>query len=372
MDLNLNKSNLLIHKIGKYLPFVYPQLDIPKIIILFILSGTSYIFYMAIAITLIRSWKKTNELRSAYFRAVAFGCFVDVANSIFFTIFNICNQVNSIVKFFIENQTTTNLVFWIGLRVLMNWTYYMQNLNFCLLSFIRFVSVYSPTKYNMIVEKNYLYFQIFVVSYAIVITLLQSIYCHLPYYYYDGSELYCNDCILGGLNCEYIFNMGSEKYYYLLIITVQSLIITSIVITVAVKYKLRKLNSHNSSINIRDDKKKKAEYRMTHYVTVLTILQIFRILEDQMYYIPMKIGGYDESIYHIANAVNPFISVLWIFINSLSLIIISKTLREAIIRTFKLKWMFKKLFCKATVENAVTFSVDFQSKIPTKTTKQIM
>uniref|UniRef100_A0A0N5C3J9 G_PROTEIN_RECEP_F1_2 domain-containing protein n=1 Tax=Strongyloides papillosus TaxID=174720 RepID=A0A0N5C3J9_STREA len=166
--------------------------------------------------------------------------------------------------------------------------------------------------------------------------------------------------------------MPPVYHYYLLVFLVHSLIITSIILTIAVKYKLRKLNNCNSSVNLRDDKKKKAEYRMTHYVTVLTFLQLCRILEDQMYYIPVKFGGHDESIYQIANAVNPFISVLWIFINSLSLIIISKTLREAIIRTFKLRVMFRKLFRKATVQNVGAFSVDCHSKGLTRITKHVV
>uniref|UniRef100_A0A0K0F3B3 ABC transporter ATP-binding protein n=1 Tax=Strongyloides venezuelensis TaxID=75913 RepID=A0A0K0F3B3_STRVS len=81
-----------------------------------------------------------------------------------------------------------------------------------------------------------------------------------------------------------------------------------------------------------------------------------------MYYIPIKINGYDQSIYHVANGVNPIIGILWIFIYSLSLIIISKTLRDTKIRTFRFKVMFEKLFQKGTVQNVGAFSADLRSR----------
>uniref|UniRef100_A0A0N5CHB4 G_PROTEIN_RECEP_F1_2 domain-containing protein n=1 Tax=Strongyloides papillosus TaxID=174720 RepID=A0A0N5CHB4_STREA len=78
-------------------------------------------------------------------------------------------------------------------------------------------------------------------------------------------------------------------------------------------------------------------------------MQLIRLIQDQFYYNEIKVNGYDESIRYIISGLRPFVSVSWMFINASSIILISKTLRDAVFKNLKLDIVYKKLFKEIVV-----------------------
>ncbi|CEF61328.1 GPCR, rhodopsin-like, 7TM domain and 7TM GPCR,serpentine receptor class v (Srv) family-containing protein [Strongyloides ratti] len=257
--MNNNYSELFITKIGKYLPFIYPQIESYEIAIILISASISYILHICAAITIIKSWKVTDVLKSAYFKAVVFGSFTDIINNFCCNLTMFSNQIKPIVDYLEHNYTEIHLIIFDVAKFISNITYYIQIVNFFFISIIRFVAVYFPLNGNMLIEKKYIYFQTIVVFYSIGLTSFKRIYCIFPYKYWDNSVEYTRGEILGGFTCSNIFNLSVNNYYYIMIIFVHSLIIISIILTISVLYKIKKVRIIKSTVHSDNLNKEKRE-----------------------------------------------------------------------------------------------------------------
>uniref|UniRef100_A0A0K0E161 G-protein coupled receptors family 1 profile domain-containing protein n=1 Tax=Strongyloides stercoralis TaxID=6248 RepID=A0A0K0E161_STRER len=348
--MNKNNTELLINKIGNILPFIYPQLSLCKIIILYSLNIMSYILHISIIITIIKSWKNSDEMKTPYFKAVVFGYFIDILNNFFFNLHVACSEAKVIVEYFKNNQSTIHLILWIFIGVMMNWAYYTQNINILFISIIRFISIYFPKNLDKIIKKNYIYCQLLVVFYSFGITLLKHIYCTYPYDYLNVDPRYFNGGKIGIYQCQFFLNMSKNDQYYLMVGLVHSLIIVSIISTIAVLCKIRKVTFYGGTPHQNVLCKQNKEYRLTRYVIVLIYLKIVRLIEDQLYYIPILINGYDESLLYIAKGLGPFLNIMWLLTNSISSLFISKILRTSLLKTFKIDKISKKIFNKNSIK----------------------
>uniref|UniRef100_A0A0K0F3B4 G_PROTEIN_RECEP_F1_2 domain-containing protein n=1 Tax=Strongyloides venezuelensis TaxID=75913 RepID=A0A0K0F3B4_STRVS len=279
----MNNSNpeLLIDKIGRYLPFMYPTYDVYQFSIIFIFGFLSYILHATIAVTIIKSWKTSNYLNSSYFKLVVFGSFNDIMDNILFFSYLFTTELSIVAEYLKENA---------------------------------------------------------------ILPLLGKIYCNLPYNYDHEKEKYFKGGKRGDFTCRYPFNYTKKEYYFMHIALVHSITIISIILTIILTYKYKKVNKTTNKFSFDAIKKRKKEKCMTRYVLIIGIMQLIRLIQDQFYYNEIKINGYDESIRYITSGLRPFISVLWMFINASSIILISKTLRDAVFKNLKLDIVYKKLF----------------------------
>uniref|UniRef100_A0A0N5C3K0 7TM_GPCR_Srx domain-containing protein n=1 Tax=Strongyloides papillosus TaxID=174720 RepID=A0A0N5C3K0_STREA len=100
-------------------------------------------------------------------------------------------------------------------------------------------------------------------------------------------------------------------------------------------------------------------------------MQLLRLIQDQLYWIDIKINGYDESLRYIIRGFDPFVSALWMFINAASIILISKTLRDAIFENLKFDVVYKKLFRKNIVVK-ISYNSNIIQNINRGTKKKII
>uniref|UniRef100_A0A0N5CHB5 G_PROTEIN_RECEP_F1_2 domain-containing protein n=1 Tax=Strongyloides papillosus TaxID=174720 RepID=A0A0N5CHB5_STREA len=156
--------------------------------------------------------------------------------------------------------------------------------------------------------------------------------------------MYFNGAKRGGFNCKYPFGYTYKEHHFILIALVHSASIIAIILTIIITCKIKKLNKTSNEFSVIATKKRNKEKRMTRYVVLLGIVQLIRLIQDQFYYIDIKINGYDESISHIMNSLDSFAGIFWIFLNAYSIISISKTLRDAVFKNLKLDIVCRKLF----------------------------
>uniref|UniRef100_A0A0K0F3B5 G_PROTEIN_RECEP_F1_2 domain-containing protein n=1 Tax=Strongyloides venezuelensis TaxID=75913 RepID=A0A0K0F3B5_STRVS len=156
--------------------------------------------------------------------------------------------------------------------------------------------------------------------------------------------MYFNGAKKGRFICKYLFDYTYKEEHFILIALVHSLIVISIILTIMTIYKIKKLNKASNESSVIAVKKRNKEKRMTRYVLLLGIVQLIRLIEEHFYYIEIKINGYDESISYIMMGFDPFVGVFWIFLNAISIISISKTLRDAVFKNLKVDILYKKLF----------------------------
>uniref|UniRef100_A0A0K0F3B0 G_PROTEIN_RECEP_F1_2 domain-containing protein n=1 Tax=Strongyloides venezuelensis TaxID=75913 RepID=A0A0K0F3B0_STRVS len=348
----MNNSNpeLLIDKIGRYLPFVYPTLDIYELSFIFFLAFLSHILHAAIAITIIRSWKTSNFLNSPYFKVVVVGSFTDIIDNIILLLYLFTTEVDIVAKYLKENGNAVHLVILTVVYTLSKWTYIIQDMNFLFIAIIRFLSVFYPNSYYQFIERNYIYFQVSVVIYSSIVPLISKIYCRLPYDYNYSKQMYYTGDKRGEFNCRYPFGYTEKEYHFIYIALVHSVVVISMILTLIIKYKIKKLNETSNEFSVNPIKNSNKEKRMTRYVIILGIMQLIRLIQDQFYYIDIKINGYDESIKYIILGFRPFVNVLWMFVNAVSIIFISKNLRDSVFKNLKLDTPYRKLF----MENVVT------------------
>uniref|UniRef100_A0A0K0F3B1 G_PROTEIN_RECEP_F1_2 domain-containing protein n=1 Tax=Strongyloides venezuelensis TaxID=75913 RepID=A0A0K0F3B1_STRVS len=279
----MNNSNpeLLINKIGRYLPFMYPTYDVYQISIILIFAILSYILHGVIAVTIIRSWKTSDYFNSSYFKVVVFESINDVIHNIIFLLFIFTTELGIVAEYLKEN---------VGLP------------------------------------------------------LLSKSYCSLPYDYNYEKEMYFRAGKRGEFNCRYPFGYTRKEYHFMYIALVNSLTIISIILTIIITCKIKKISKTTSEFSVIAIKKRNKEKRMTRYVIIIGIMQLICLIQDQLYYIKIKINGYDESIRYIISGLRPFVGVSWMFINALSIIFISKTLRDSVFKNLKLDIIYRKLF----------------------------
>uniref|UniRef100_A0A0K0F3A0 G_PROTEIN_RECEP_F1_2 domain-containing protein n=1 Tax=Strongyloides venezuelensis TaxID=75913 RepID=A0A0K0F3A0_STRVS len=161
--------------------------------------------------------------------------------------------------------------------------------------------------------------------------------------------MYSNGGNSGSFSCKYPSGSSEKMYRLIYAVFVHSVIVISLLVTIIITFKIKKINKTSIEFSVNAIKKRNKEKLMTQYIIVLGIMQLIRIIQDQFYYIDIKINGYDESIRYIIRGFDPFVSVLWMFVNAASIILISKTLREAIFENLKLDIAYKKLFRKNVV-----------------------
>uniref|UniRef100_A0A0K0F3B2 G-protein coupled receptors family 1 profile domain-containing protein n=1 Tax=Strongyloides venezuelensis TaxID=75913 RepID=A0A0K0F3B2_STRVS len=161
--------------------------------------------------------------------------------------------------------------------------------------------------------------------------------------------MYSNGGKKGEFNCKYPFGFTAKEFLFINDALVNSAVVISLILTIIITCKIKKLNKTSNESSVIAVNKRNKEKRMTRYVIVLGIMQLIRLIQDQCYYINIKINGYDESIKHIINGLRPFVPILCIFLNALSIIFISKTLRDAVFKNLKLDIINRKLFKRNVV-----------------------
>uniref|UniRef100_A0A0K0F3A8 Serpentine receptor class gamma n=1 Tax=Strongyloides venezuelensis TaxID=75913 RepID=A0A0K0F3A8_STRVS len=342
--MNSSNTELLVNKIGRYLPFLYPTYDVYQLLFIFIFSFPSYILHATIAVTIIKSWKTSDYLKSPYFKVVVVGSFTDIIDNFAFYTFFFTTELSIVAEYLNENANTVHLVIYITFYIISKWTYNMQNINYLFIAIIRFLSIFYSNSYYQYIDKNYQYLQMLVIVYSSILPLLSRPYCSLPYNFDYEKQMYFNGGKRGAFKCKYPFGYSRKEYYLIHVIMLHSIIVISIILTIIILFKIKKLNKITDEFSVNTVKKGAKEKRMTRYVVLLGIVQLIRLIQDHCYYANVKINGYDESIRYIVFGLKPFICALWMFVNAVSIIFISKTLKDAVFKNLKLDIAYMKLF----------------------------
>uniref|UniRef100_A0A0N5C3K4 G_PROTEIN_RECEP_F1_2 domain-containing protein n=1 Tax=Strongyloides papillosus TaxID=174720 RepID=A0A0N5C3K4_STREA len=214
-----------------------------------------------------------------------------------------------------------------------------------------------------------MYLQISLIIYSAIILPLRSTYCSLPYRY--GGNKYFNGAKKGQFTCRYPFNYTTNDFYFIYTGLLHSASIIAIILTIIIMFKIKKLNKTSNEFSVSTIKKRNKERRMTRYVVLLAIVQLTRLIQDQLNFFEIKIYGYDESIRYINLGLKPFISILRMFINALSIIFISETLRDAVFKNLKLDIMYKKLFRENVIVPS-SHNPNFKQNVNRETKKKII
>uniref|UniRef100_A0A0N5C3K3 G_PROTEIN_RECEP_F1_2 domain-containing protein n=1 Tax=Strongyloides papillosus TaxID=174720 RepID=A0A0N5C3K3_STREA len=183
--------------------------------------------------------------------------------------------------------------------------------------------------------------------------------------------MYINGGKRGAFKCKYPFGYTRKEYYFIYVIMLHSMIVISIILTIIIIFKIKKLNKTSNEFSVNVVKKGGKEKRMTRYVVLLATIQLIRLIQDQCYYANIKINGYDESIRYISFGLKPFVCALWMFVNAVSIIFISKTLRDAVFKNLKLDIVYRKLFRKSKVEK-IAYNSNIIQNINRGTKKKII
>uniref|UniRef100_A0A0K0F398 G_PROTEIN_RECEP_F1_2 domain-containing protein n=1 Tax=Strongyloides venezuelensis TaxID=75913 RepID=A0A0K0F398_STRVS len=179
-------------------------------------------------------------------------------------------------------------------------------------------------------------------------SLLSPIYCSLPYNF-DYGSMYYSDGKTGRFKCIYLFDCAEKKHFLIYTSLMHSVVVISMIFTIIITCKIKQISKTSDKFFATSIKKRNKEKRMTYYLIVLGILPFFLLIQDYFFYIDTRINGYDESIRYILVGFDPIICILWILIRGLSIISLSKILRDAVCKTLKLDIAYKKLFRKNVV-----------------------
>uniref|UniRef100_A0A0K0F3A9 Serpentine receptor class gamma n=1 Tax=Strongyloides venezuelensis TaxID=75913 RepID=A0A0K0F3A9_STRVS len=369
--MNSSNTELLVNKIGIYLPFLYPTFDIYQLSFIFFFALSSYILHATIAVTIIKSWKTSDYLKSPYFKVVVVGSFTDIIDNITFYIFFFTTELSVVAEYLNENANTVHLVVYITFYILSKWTYNMQNINYLFIAIIRFLSVCYPNSYYQYIDKHYPYFHVSLIAYSSILPLLNRPYCSLPYNFDYEKQMYFNGGKRGAFKCKYPFGYTRKEYYFIHVLMLHSTIVISIILTITILFKIKKLNKATDEFFVNTVKNGAKEKRMTRYIVLLGIVQLIRLIHDQCYYANIKINGYDESIRYINFGLRPFIRALWMFVNAVSIIFISKTLRDDVFKNLKLDIAYRKLF-RGNAVTSISYNSNITQNINQGTKKKII
>ncbi|CEF68710.1 Hypothetical protein SRAE_2000336500 [Strongyloides ratti] len=332
------KIKILFPEVAKYELVIH---------ILILLIACPIIFYFIIKIAL--SWSYSKEYKSSLFKIIVFGKISDVITALlYFTIRFIkyyVPLVDSLVNMKNEDQNVLVIMFTF-ISNLTNFFSIVQLTQCCYMTTIRFVTVWFPVNGIFYIETTSTYGIITVVLPAFILALLRFEKCKAPFEYNLNYMKYNDNRSILFVNCTYVvkdgyFDKTISLYRYVMYISV-SLAIVLIILTYWRMYCMKSSVSNGNINNKREDLKRQFGIRITIYVFIDIINNIFQCIVEQIF-ISYKDEDPDISWKLIAGMIKPYMNDVNLITTTIALFVLVKNLRPKFL-TFN---YLKKLFIKS-------------------------